>query len=186
MYNNEDEDIMVIREKNIQLLKEEFQKIFGSELPQPIQEKPRQKSKRVSGIKSGENEGPRRSTRLMKKECLSIHHEIEGDMGDLHIIRRKTVDNIKRKEVRVQLLPEQVTEDILQKIYYRSTGKVYDSINGTTCHQCRQKTIDVKSICRNEKCFGLRGQFCGFCLSKRYGEDVAVVLKDPVGILCLL
>lgn len=47
------------------------------------------------------------------------------------------MDNIKRKEVRVQLLPEQVTEDILQKIYYRSTGKVYDSINGTTCHQCR-------------------------------------------------
>ena len=26
-------------------------------------------------------------------------------------------------------------------------GRVYDSENGTTCHQCRQKTIETKAKC---------------------------------------
>ena len=29
---------------------------------------------------------------------------------------------------------------------------------GTTCHQCRQKTDDLKTICRNTQCAGVRGQ----------------------------
>lgn len=29
---------------------------------------------------------------------------------------------------------------------------------GTTCHQCRQKTIDQKTICFNKNCMGTRGQ----------------------------
>lgn len=44
----------------------------------------------------------------------------------------------------------------------------------------RQKTLDQKSYCRHKLCVGVRGMFCGFCLGNRYGEDVAVVLKDPV------
>ncbi|XP_034258286.1 cell division cycle-associated 7-like protein isoform X5 [Pantherophis guttatus] len=50
---------------------------------------------------------------------------------------------------------------------------------GTTCHQCRQKTIDTKTICHNEDCVGVRGQFCGPCLRNRYGEDVKVALLNP-------
>uniref|UniRef100_A0A8C5MDG5 Zinc-finger domain-containing protein n=1 Tax=Leptobrachium leishanense TaxID=445787 RepID=A0A8C5MDG5_9ANUR len=50
---------------------------------------------------------------------------------------------------------------------------------GFTCHQCRQKTIDTKSNCRNVECQGIRGQFCGPCLRNRYGEDVRKVLLDP-------
>ena len=29
---------------------------------------------------------------------------------------------------------------------------------GTTCHQCRQKTIDLKTVCHNKNCCGTRGQ----------------------------
>ncbi|XP_015184963.1 PREDICTED: cell division cycle-associated protein 7-like [Polistes dominula] len=61
-----------------------------------------------------------------------------------------------------------------------TTAKEYSSIYGTSCHQCRQKTMDTKTICRSGECFGKRGQFCGPCLQGRYGEDVVTSLKDPV------
>lgn len=51
---------------------------------------------------------------------------------------------------------------------------------GSTCHQCRQKTIDTKTNCRNPECVGVRGQFCGPCLRNRYGEEVHDALLNPV------
>ena len=51
---------------------------------------------------------------------------------------------------------------------------------GSTCHQCRQKTTDTKTNCRNPECVGVRGQFCGPCLRNRYGEEVRDALLDPV------
>lgn len=60
------------------------------------------------------------------------------------------------------------------------------SPQGNTCHQCRQKTIDTKTVCRNRSCGGVRGQFCGPCLRNRYGEDVRSALLDPVGAACAL
>lgn len=51
---------------------------------------------------------------------------------------------------------------------------------GSTCHQCRQKTVDTKTCCRSEDCRGIQGQFCGPCLRNRYGEDVRKALLDPV------
>jgi len=44
----------------------------------------------------------------------------------------------------------------------------------------RQKTSDQKSYCRYKGCIGVRGNFCGFCLGRRYGENVANVLVNPV------
>lgn len=54
---------------------------------------------------------------------------------------------------------------------------------GSTCHQCRQKTVDTKTCCRAEECRGIQGQFCGPCLRNRYGEDVRKALLDPVRLL---
>lgn len=54
---------------------------------------------------------------------------------------------------------------------------------GSTCHQCRQKTVDTKTCCRSEDCRGIQGQFCGPCLRNRYGEDVRKALRDPVRLL---
>lgn len=54
------------------------------------------------------------------------------------------------------------------------------SLQGSSCHQCRQKTLDTKTICRSGFCVGAKGQFCGPCLKNRYGEDVRTVLLDPV------
>ncbi|XP_050545497.1 uncharacterized protein LOC126907882 [Daktulosphaira vitifoliae] len=78
-----------------------------------------------------------------------------------------------------RLTVSQVTEEMLANITYSSCGKKYSADKGTTCHQCRQKTLDQKSYCRYKECRGVRGMFCGFCLGKRYGEDVAEVLLNP-------
>ncbi|XP_071958027.1 cell division cycle-associated protein 7-like [Antedon mediterranea] len=74
---------------------------------------------------------------------------------------------------------EEITDEDLENVAEHVREKVYNSEYGTTCHQCRQKTLDMKTICRAESCFGVRGQFCGPCLRNRYGEDAKTCLKDP-------
>ncbi|XP_071418839.1 cell division cycle-associated protein 7 isoform X1 [Pithys albifrons albifrons] len=74
---------------------------------------------------------------------------------------------------------EDITEEELNNICESSRKKVYNRAMGSTCHQCRQKTIDTKTNCRNPDCLGVRGQFCGPCLRNRYGESVRTALLDP-------
>ncbi|CAL1530758.1 unnamed protein product [Lymnaea stagnalis] len=74
--------------------------------------------------------------------------------------------------------PEDITQADLDMVSVVVSDKRYDSILGTSCHQCRQKTNDMKTICRSPDCVGIRGQFCGPCLRNRYGEDAKVALKD--------
>ena len=57
--------------------------------------------------------------------------------------------------------------------------KVYNREIGTSCHQCRQKTLDMKTICRSGRCVGVRGQFCGRCLEIRYGDNAREALMNP-------
>ncbi|XP_054643447.1 cell division cycle-associated protein 7a [Dunckerocampus dactyliophorus] len=74
---------------------------------------------------------------------------------------------------------DEVTEEELQCICDNVREKVYHTVHGSTCHQCRQKTIDTKTNCRNPECVGVRGQFCGPCLRNRYGEEVRDALLNP-------
>uniref|UniRef100_A0A8C2YFA2 Cell division cycle associated 7 n=2 Tax=Coturnix japonica TaxID=93934 RepID=A0A8C2YFA2_COTJA len=74
---------------------------------------------------------------------------------------------------------EEITEEELNNICGSVREKVYNRSLGSTCHQCRQKTTDTKTNCRNPDCVGVRGQFCGPCLRNRYGEDVRTALLDP-------
>merc|ERR550532_199669 len=76
-------------------------------------------------------------------------------------------------------MPEDVTEAMLNKVCERFGEKVYNQTIGTTCHQCRQKTTDTKTICRSGSCVGVRGQFCGRCIEIRYGEDCKEALLNP-------
>ena len=46
------------------------------------------------------------------------------------------------------LMPEDVTEAMLNKVCERFGEKTYNQTIGTSCHQCRQKTTDTKTICR--------------------------------------
>ncbi|XP_036285099.1 cell division cycle-associated 7-like protein isoform X3 [Pipistrellus kuhlii] len=78
---------------------------------------------------------------------------------------------------------EDITEEDLENVAITVRDKIYDKVLGNTCHQCRQKTIDTKTVCRSQSCGGVRGQFCGPCLRNRYGEDVRSALLDP-GWMC--
>ncbi|XP_020042423.1 cell division cycle-associated 7-like protein isoform X1 [Castor canadensis] len=99
--------------------------------------------------------------------------------------RRKTISGGKcqkyRRRRRISSFRpvEDITEEDLENVAITVRDKIYDKVLGNTCHQCRQKTIDTKTVCRNQSCGGVRGQFCGPCLRNRYGEDVRVALLDP-------
>lgn len=75
------------------------------------------------------------------------------------------------------LQPEHVTPEMLKDVAMRVSVKTYCQ-TGTTCHQCRQKTLDQKTVCRSGRCRGVQGLFCGVCLHNRYGEDACEALLD--------
>lgn len=70
---------------------------------------------------------------------------------------------------------------LFQDGYGPNGNRIYDSVRGKTCHQCRQKTLGLRTNC--SKCSLLQGQFCGDCLYMRYGENILEVLKKP-GWVC--
>ncbi|PSC73301.1 ubiquitin-ligase zinc ion binding [Micractinium conductrix] len=55
--------------------------------------------------------------------------------------------------------------------------RIYDKVNGQTCHQCRQKTMGKRTCCAG--CQSLTGVLCGDCLFMRYGENVDEATADP-------
>ncbi|KAG2714957.1 hypothetical protein I3760_03G053500 [Carya illinoinensis] len=55
-------------------------------------------------------------------------------------------------------------------------NRIYDSENGKSCHQCRQKTLDFSASCKNMKVNKLCAiNFCHKCLLNRYGEKAEEV-----------
>ncbi|KAL8549761.1 hypothetical protein ACS0TY_008559 [Phlomoides rotata] len=60
-------------------------------------------------------------------------------------------------------------------------GRIYDPVNGKTCHQCRQKTRDFVAACKNlsnkKPCPIM---YCHKCLLNRYGEKAEEV--DASGV----
>ncbi|XP_042013107.1 cell division cycle-associated 7-like protein [Salvia splendens] len=55
-------------------------------------------------------------------------------------------------------------------------SRIYDSVNGKTCHQCRQKTRDFSAACKNHKIIKpCTIMYCHKCLLNRYGEKAEEV-----------
>ncbi|XP_063174227.1 cell division cycle-associated protein 7 isoform X2 [Candoia aspera] len=118
---------------------------------------------------------------------------MEEEEDPYALVRRKMSDDFpederdtpRRKRTSAMTLPhvirsvEEITKEELDNICETVKDKVYNRATGSTCHQCRQKTTDTKTNCRNPECSGVRGQFCGPCLRNRYGEEVRAALLDP-------
>mmetsp|Transcript_4031 Transcript_4031/g.15175 ORF Transcript_4031/g.15175 Transcript_4031/m.15175 type:complete len:654 (-) Transcript_4031:955-2916(-) len=49
---------------------------------------------------------------------------------------------------------------------------------GITCHQCKQKSINIKVTCKHCP-RNLKTSYCRACLKNRYGEDMDTVKEDP-------
>ncbi|XP_030908247.2 cell division cycle-associated 7-like protein isoform X1 [Melopsittacus undulatus] len=123
----------------------------------------------VSAIKFAEQFSSYRQQNLLKKRL-----SVQGNCG-VHKRRRSSKYSSYRPV-------EDITEEDLDNIAITVKDKIYNKVLGSTCHQCRQKTTDTKTVCRNHGCGGVRGQFCGPCLRNRYGEDVKSALLDPAWI----
>ncbi|KAL4629740.1 cell division cycle-associated 7-like protein [Arapaima gigas] len=111
---------------------------------------------------------PRKYQRLDTKKLLEVNENS----------CKKRLYRAKRKQNTFRSV-EDITEEELENVAFASKDKIHDKEHGSTCHQCRQKTLDTKTVCRNPSCGGVRGQFCGPCLRNRYGEDVRTALLDP-------
>ncbi|KAG7200475.1 hypothetical protein KM043_001041 [Ampulex compressa] len=123
-----------------------------------------------------------RSIDLMKMGVCDVDEEEQTDDDQDEDYRvRKRVYRVSKSEYDPDSIPsvDEITEEMLENVVEKSSLKQYCKIRGTSCHQCRQKTMDTKTVCRSGECIGVRGQFCGPCLRGRYGESAVEALKDP-------
>ncbi|XP_040909060.1 cell division cycle-associated 7-like protein [Toxotes jaculatrix] len=110
---------------------------------------------------------------------IDVRRLVEVDEEHASEKRKKRKSQSSRRSQYVVKSVDEITREDLDNIAYRSKDKIWDKENGSSCHQCRQKTLDTKTVCRSGFCVGAKGQFCGPCLKNRYGEDVRTVLLDP-------
>ncbi|XP_076005830.1 cell division cycle-associated 7-like protein isoform X2 [Genypterus blacodes] len=112
-------------------------------------------------------------------KTVDIRRLVEVDGEHVGQGREKKRKSPSRRSQYVVRSVDEITKEDLDNIADRSKDKIWDKENGSSCHQCRQKTLDTKTVCRSGFCGGGKGQFCGPCLKNRYGEEVRDVLLDP-------
>ncbi|XP_022860674.1 cell division cycle-associated protein 7-like [Olea europaea var. sylvestris] len=71
---------------------------------------------------------------------------------------------------------------ILFRDGYENGRRLYDKFNGRTCHQCRQKTLGLRTQC--SRCKGSTGMLCGDCLYIRYGENIIEANENGKSWIC--
>lgn len=121
--------------------------------------------------------GPLTEKLFERRKSCSSDSELSDSDSDSDGSPRKKRRKFVRKPAPRALAD--VREEDLILVAERVADKTYDSVNGTSCHQCRQKTDDLKTTCKSDSCIGIRGQFCGPCLKNRYGEDAKKAIMDP-------
>ncbi|KAI3450960.1 hypothetical protein Pfo_007625 [Paulownia fortunei] len=144
--------------------------------------KPSSSLRKMKPTSTPSNDPPRRSSRLK-------------DMTRVSYSERKTPkeeDSVKHVEIHIPEgeNPEIYTEEHEKLLgdskavwtlfvdgYDEDRQRIYDPVEGKTCHQCRQKTLGHHTEC--SKCEMVTGQFCGDCLYMRYGENVTEVSQNP-------
>uniref|UniRef100_A0A8C7ZU60 Cell division cycle associated 7 like n=1 Tax=Oryzias sinensis TaxID=183150 RepID=A0A8C7ZU60_9TELE len=188
------------RKKNIQENKAMLAKLFADlssmadlTLPSPKQKTSPQKRRLDPDVGSGRRNPSRKarppenfaveekSEPVLRRSHrdVDIKRLIEVDEDHVGVKRRKIMGQFSRKSAYVVKSVDEITKEDLDNIAFRSKDKIWDKENGSSCHQCRQKTLDTKTVCRSGFCVGGKGQFCGPCLKNRYGEDVGSVLLNP-------
>ncbi|XP_017280572.1 cell division cycle-associated 7-like protein [Kryptolebias marmoratus] len=122
-----------------------------------------------------------RSEQIIRRspKSVNIMRLVEVDEELVGKGQKKRKGYTSRRSQYVVKSVDDITQEDLDNVAYRSKDKIWDKENGSSCHQCRQKTLDTKTVCRSGVCVGVKGQFCGPCLKNRYGEDVHTVLLDP-------
>ncbi|XP_056438082.1 cell division cycle-associated 7-like protein [Gadus chalcogrammus] len=110
---------------------------------------------------------------------VDIRRLVEVNEDGVKIAKKRRVSGGYKRGRYVVRSVDEITPEDLNNIAFRAKDKIWDKDRGSSCHQCRQKTLDTKTVCRSGSCVGVKGHFCGPCLKNRYGEDIREVLLDP-------
>ncbi|KAL5708121.1 hypothetical protein ACHQM5_018949 [Ranunculus cassubicifolius] len=126
---------------------------------------------------------PRRSSRLENKTPVSYSENSEENKLATRTKGVRPVKNCVEPGSRPEIYSEE-HEKLLGScesawdLSIDDGRRVYDQVNGKTCHQCRQKTLGHRTSCI--QCNpSVQGQFCGDCLYIRYGENVLEANQNP-------
>merc|ERR1711953_259169 len=127
---------------------------------------PRTKLKKIYGTRSRRNSLDEPLESLDDKVDRTLLYEERRGRGDdtdeeeeyTPAKRRRHVHHSGHNPNEDIRTAESITEEDLANVATCVSDKVY-SQSGTTCHQCRQKTTDQKTICRSGRCVGIRGFF---------------------------
>ncbi|PWA94244.1 zinc-finger domain of monoamine-oxidase A repressor R1 [Artemisia annua] len=147
----------------------------------PVKPKPKPKAVRPQKPVVTSADEPRRSSRIMTIPTVSY--------SERPIPKEKV-----KKDVKIVIkdgsIPEVYTEEHEKMLgdhkepwivgvdgYDDEGNRMYDAHDGKSCHQCRQKTLGLRTKCL--KCKTVQGQFCGDCLFQRYGENVEEANANP-------
>ncbi|XP_014033699.2 cell division cycle-associated 7-like protein isoform X1 [Salmo salar] len=120
---------------------------------------------------------PSRHNRSVRTICVRKLLEVNDELSRSG--KKRRASSGKRRKITHVRSVDEITEEELDNVAEGAKDKILDKDHGSTCHQCRQKTLDTKTVCRSGVCSGGKGQFCGPCLRNRYGEDVRSALLDP-------
>lgn len=185
------------RARNIQENKAMLAKLFADlnamEQISPLTTPKKKKSQQKRSVSEPQSERRNPSRKARPRDHFGIEEELPKIVKQFTIKKedlRRLVEvdfecregkKKRRSKMNRSFLPvEDITQDDLDNVADRAKDKILDKENGSTCHQCRQKTLDTKTVCRSPDCVGVKGQFCGPCLRNRYGEDVRTALLDPM------
>lgn len=111
----------------------------------------------------------RRTSRVVKK----INYAEDG--APTREENREQIQQRSRKNATT------TTTRVARRSVYSVGGRVYDSEKGTTCHWCRQKTVETHVECVGDECQNGTSrpvQFCGMCLRNRHGEDIDLAVAS--------
>ncbi len=114
----------------------------------------------------------RRTSRVVKK----INYAEDGAPT-----REENREQSQQQRSRKNATTTTTTTRVARRSVYSVGGRVYDSEKGTTCHWCRQKTVETHVECVGDECQNGTSrpvQFCGMCLRNRHGEDIDLAVAS--------
>ncbi|MED6210744.1 hypothetical protein PIB30_067019 [Stylosanthes scabra] len=188
--NEEPSEYEQIRDQRMRENKERMQKLGLLNLSQNLKTLHKNKNPRSKPQKKITQSPTRRSSRIMtlapvsyaepkkvrEKKDSSSKDEDDDDEDEIFIPEGENPESYTEEQVK--LLGDSDTVWELGVDGFDEDGyRMYDSIKGETCHQCRQKTLCQHTSCN--KCELPQGQLCGDCLYTRYGENLLEVNENP-------
>lgn len=169
------------REQRIKENLQRMQKLGILDLSRNLKPPPKPKTIRPQKPLPSSSGSPRRSSRIKTIPTVSY--------SEMRIPKEKVIKDVKIV-IKEGSQPEVYTEEhekmlgdhketwtLVEDGYDAEGNRMYDAYEGKSCHQCRQKTLGLRTKCC--KCTSVQGQFCGDCLFMRYGENVIEANANP-------